>query len=113
MIRIALPNKGRLSDRALELFERAGLPAELTSSRALQAQLGEEFQAIFVRAADIPEFVADGAAEVGVTGADLVAESGRAEDVRELLDLGFGRCRLSIAVPEASDVRHPADIPAG
>ncbi|MGD2069744.1 MAG: ATP phosphoribosyltransferase [Gemmatimonadota bacterium] len=112
-MRIALPNKGRLSERAVDLFERAGLRAEFASDRALQAQLGEDFQAIFVRAADIPEFVADGAAEVGVTGADLVAESGREHEVRELLDLGFGRCRLSIAVPETSPVRHPADIPDG
>ena len=97
MLRIALPNKGRLAEKALDLFETAGLKAEFSSQRALLAQLGPDFQAIFVRAADIPEFVADGAADVGVTGADLVAESGR--DVQELLDLGFGRCRLAVAVP--------------
>ena len=111
MLRIALPNKGRLSEKALELFETAGLKAEFSSERALLAQLGPDFQAIFVRAADIPEFVADGAADVGVTGADLVAESGRA--VEDVLDLGFGRCRLAVAVPEDSPVRHPADIPSG
>jgi ATP phosphoribosyltransferase len=111
VLRIALPNKGRLSDRALDLFERAGLKAEFTSSRALMATLGSEFRAIFVRAADIPEFVADGAADVGVTGADLVAESGR--EVVELMDLGFGRCRLAVAVPDDSGVRHPTDISDG
>lgn len=111
VLRIALPNKGRLSEKALDLFETAGLKAEFSSSRALLAQLGPDFQAIFVRAADIPEYVADGAAELGVTGADLVAESGRT--VEELLDLGFGRCRLAVAVPEESPIRHPADIPPG
>ncbi|MBT8335848.1 MAG: ATP phosphoribosyltransferase [Gemmatimonadetes bacterium] len=111
MLRIALPNKGRLAEKALDLFETAGLKAEFSSQRALLAQLGPDFQAIFVRAADIPEFIADGAADVGVTGADLVAESGR--EVEELLDLGFGRCRLALAVPETSEIRHPADIPAG
>jgi ATP phosphoribosyltransferase len=111
VLRIALPNKGRLAEQALELFETAGLKAEFTSERALLAQLGPEFQAIFVRAADVPEFVADGAADAGVTGADLIAESAR--DVKELLDLGFGRCRLALAVPEASAIRHPADIPPG
>lgn len=111
MLRIALPNKGRLSEKALDLFATAGLKAEFSSARALVAQLGPDFQAIFVRAADIPEFVADGAADLGVTGADLVAESGR--DVEELLDLGFGRCRLAVAVPESSAIRHPADIPPG
>jgi ATP phosphoribosyltransferase len=111
VLRIALPNKGRLSEKAQDLFAKAGLKAEFTSDRALVASMGEDFQAIFVRAADIPEFVADGAAELGVTGADLVAESGR--PVQELLDLEFGRCRMVIAVPEGSDIRHPADIPEG
>lgn len=111
MLRIALPNKGRLAEKALDLFETAGLKAEFSSARALLAQLGPDFEAIFVRAADIPEFVADGAADLGVTGADLVAESGR--DVEELLDLGFGRCRLAVAVPESSPIQHPADIPPG
>ena len=75
-MRVALPSKGRLSERALELFELAGLRPAFLAERALVASLGD-FEAIFVRAADIPEYVADGAAEVGVTGADCVAESGR------------------------------------
>ena len=65
-MRIAIPNKGRLADRALELFELAGLRAEFRAERALVAQLGSHFQAILVRAQDIPEFVADGAAEFAV-----------------------------------------------
>jgi ATP phosphoribosyltransferase len=111
VLRIALPNKGRLSEQAVDLFETAGLKANFSSSRALMAQMGPDFQAIFVRAADIPEFVADGAADLGVTGADLVAESGR--EVVELMDLGFGRCRLAVAVPESSGIQGPADIPQG
>jgi ATP phosphoribosyltransferase len=75
------------------------------------AQLGPDFEAIFVRAADIPEYVADRAADLGLTGADLVAEAGR--DVTELLDLGFGRCRLAVAVPESSSIRSPDDLPQG
>lgn len=111
MLRIALPNKGRLSEEALSLFERAGLEPEFRADRALVASLGQEFQAIFVRAADIPEFVADGAAELGVTGADLVAECGR--DVEELMDLGFGRCRLVVAVRDESEIQAPEDVPEG
>lgn len=109
MITVALPNKGRLSEKALELFERAGLRAEFTSERALVAALGPDFRAIFVRAADVPEFVADGAADAGVTGADLIAESGR--EVETLLDLGFGRCRLAVAVPDGSGIQALAQIP--
>ncbi len=110
-LRIALPNKGRLSESALALLRKAGLRARMRSDRSLTAPLGDGHRAIFLRAADIPELVADGAAEIGVTGADLVAESGC--DVRELLDLEFGRCRLVIAVEDESAVRSVADVPAG
>jgi len=112
MLRIAIPNKGRLSESALELFELAGLKPEFRADRALVARLGSDFQAIFVRAQDIPEFVADGAAAFGITGRDLVAEAAR-EEVEELLDLGFGRCRLIVAVREDSPVRDPSAIPPG
>ena len=111
MLRIAWPNKGRLADQALELFERAGLKAEFSASRALMASLGHGYQAIFVRAADIPEFLSDGAADLGVTGADLVAEAGH--DLTELLDLGYGKCRLVIAVKDDSDIAEPSDLAAG
>jgi ATP phosphoribosyltransferase len=110
-VRVALPNKGRLSEQAIELFEQAGLRPAPRGSRSLLAALGEDFTAIFVRAADIAEYVADGAAEVGVTGADLVAESGRR--VQEVLDLGFGRCRLVVAAREESGVTSASDLPAG
>lgn len=108
VLRIALPNKGRLADDARELFADAGLPARARGERALTASLGGEFEAIFVRATDIPEFVADGAADAGVTGWDLVCESGRPLD--SLLDLGFGRCRIVVATKEDARVRTVADI---
>src|SRR5688500_8735999 len=99
-MRIALPNKGRLSDGARELFTDAGLEVRVAGDRALTASLGGMFEAIFVRAEDIPEFVCDGAAELGVTGWDLVSESER--DLECLLDLEFGRCRLVVAARDDS-----------
>jgi ATP phosphoribosyltransferase len=111
VLRIALPNKGRLADQALNLFERAGLKAESRVDRALVANLGSQFQAIFVRAQDIPEFVADGAASMGVTGADLVAEAGK--PVQEVLDLEFGSCHLAVAVRDDSPIRSPEDLQDG
>ena len=109
MLRIALPNKGRLADDARELFADAGLPARVRGDRALTASLGGEFEAIFVRAADIPEFVADGAADAGVTGWDLVCESGRSLDA--LLDLGFGRCRIVLAARDDAGESPLRDLP--
>jgi ATP phosphoribosyltransferase len=111
VLRIALPNKGRLSEQTRELFLDAGLDVRTESPRALIASLGGEFEALFVRAQDIPEFVADGAADVGVTGFDLVRESGR--DLESLLDLGFGRCRLVLAAHDERGAVSAAAMPAG
>src|SRR6185503_6225831 len=108
MLRIALPNKGRLAEEARELFNDAGLETRARGDRALTASLGGEFQALFVRAQDIPEFVADGAADAGITGSDLVAESGR--DLEMLLDLEFGRCRLVVAAHEGSGIATLDDL---
>ena len=110
-IRIALPNKGRLSEHALELFERAGLKPAFRVDRALVASLGDDFQAIFVRAEYVPEYLADGTADVGVTGLDLMEESGR--DIEQVLDLGFGACRLVVAVRDESSARSATDVPPG
>jgi ATP phosphoribosyltransferase len=102
MLRIALPNKGRLSEDTRSLFNDAGLEVRSSGERALTASLGGEFEAIFVRAQDIPEFVADGAADAGITGWDLVQESER--PLISQLDLGFGRCRLVVAAKDDAGI---------
>jgi len=103
MKRVALPNKGRLSEDVRNLFDEAGLPIRGRSERSLTASVAGEYEAIFVRAQDIPELVADGAADAGITGWDLVCESGRS--LVDLLDLQFGRCRLVVAATEESGLR--------
>ncbi len=109
MIRIALPNKGRLVDDVKTLFDDAGLPMRGRTERSLTASIGDgAYEAIFVRAQDICEFVADGAADIGVTGYDLVRESQR--HLHELLDLKFGRCRLVVAATDHSDIRAVAQL---
>lgn len=109
-MKIAVPNKGRLHDPVLDLLDRAGLAVESGSDRQLYADtVDPEVTVLFARAADIPEYVADGAADMGVTGYDQHRES-RVEGVTELLDLGFGSCRLVLAAPEDGDVTSPADL---
>jgi ATP phosphoribosyltransferase len=110
-LRIALPNKGRLAQETRELFNDAGLEVRAMSDRALTASLGGEFEAIFVRAQDIPEFVSDGAADAGITGLDLLLESGRALESK--LDLGFGRCRLAVAARDDSGLDSVSDLAHG
>jgi ATP phosphoribosyltransferase len=63
---------------------------------------------LLVRASDVPEYVQDGVVDCGITGIDLVRERGA--DVREVLPLGFGSCRLEAAVPEESHVRRLEDL---
>jgi ATP phosphoribosyltransferase len=111
MLRIALPNKGRLHDETRDLLSDAGLEVRASADRALRASLGGEFEGIFVRAQDIPEFVADGAADVGVTGWDLAMESERA--LVSQLDLGFGRCRVVVAVREDCGIAGVDEIGRG
>ena len=111
MLRIAIPNKGRLADDTRQLFDDAGLEVRSRGERALSASLGGVFEAIFVRAQDIPELVFDGVADVGITGQDLVAESGLA--LCGLSDLGFGRCRLAVAATEDSGITSLERIPRG
>ncbi|MFB6250632.1 MAG: ATP phosphoribosyltransferase [Halobellus sp.] len=111
-MRIAVPNKGRLHEPSVDLLERAGLHIESAADRKLYADtVDPEVTVLFARAADIPEYVWDGAAAVGITGRDQIVESGR--DLVELVDLGFGRCRLVLAAPEGGSIEDPADIAGG
>jgi len=111
-MRVAVPNKGRLHEPSVDLLERAGLPIESTADRKLYADtVDPDVSVLFARAADIPEYVSDGAAAVGITGRDQVVESG--VDLTELVDLAFGRCRLVLAAPEGGAVATPADLAGG
>ena len=111
-MRIAVPNKGRLHDPALELLERAGLHVQDGADRKLYAEtVDPEVSVLFARAADIPEYVADGAAALGITGLDQAEESD--VDLVDLLDLEFGRCRLVLASPEDGGVDSPEELSGG
>jgi len=111
-MRIAVPNKGRLHNPTLDLLERAGLHLVDGADRKLYADtVDPEVTVLFARSADIPEYVADGAADVGITGLDQVRES-RA-DLVDLLDLGYGTCRIVLAAPEDGEIGSVADLDGG
>ena len=108
-MRIAVPNKGRLHEPTVELLERAGLHIENGADRKLYADtVDPEVSLLFARAADIPEYVDDGAADVGITGLDQVHESD--SELSELLDLNYGRCRLVLAAPEDGHFTEPEQL---
>lgn len=111
-IRIALPSKGRISTPAVELLGKAGIGVKDKANRKLFSNTyDEEISVMFTRAADIPEFVADGAADLGITGLDLIKENNADVDVLE--DLNFGSAKLVLAVPEDSSIESVADITDG
>ena len=111
-LRVAIPNKGVMSGSVIQLLTDAGLePKSHLGARALEAPLGDDLDAVFVAAANIPEFVADGAADAGITGWDLVCESGRTLTMR--LDVELAPCRLVLAAPADSQVASIGDVKAG
>ena len=107
LVRVAVPNKGRLSERTLELLSQTGLHVP-RHARSLTADVNGRWRLLFVRTDDIPEYVAAGTADVGVTGLDLLAEHD--VDVETLLTLGFGKCRLVVAAPRNAGYRSVEDL---
>src|SRR6266545_1819615 len=105
---VAVPSKGRMAQPALELCAAAGLRFE-AGERALHVPCqNAPVDLLLVRPHDIPEYVQDGVVHIGITGANLVAESGA--DVVTLVELGFARCTLEAAVPDDAPQRALADL---
>ena len=107
-LRIALA-KGRLFEPSVERFRRAGAePAADTGRRLLLPSTDPAIDFLVVKPGDVPVYVESGAADLGVTGTDVLRESGA--DVLEPLELGFGACRLVVATP--ADGAYPV-LPGG
>jgi ATP phosphoribosyltransferase len=108
LLRIGVPSKGRLADLASQLLTDAGLSFRRTD-RSLFARCKDmPVEITFLRTDDIPVLVAEGAIGLGITGADLVAESGA--EVVHRLDLGVGSCRLALCVPDDSAITDPRQL---
>ncbi len=109
-IRIAIPNKGRIKQPTLDALAGAGITV-LEEERTYVSKTSDpRFEAIFARANDIPVYVHYGAVDLGITGHDLILE--READVLELMDLEFGNATVVVAVPEKSQIKTVADVPA-
>ena len=99
VVRLAIPNKGRIAAPIMDLVEKSGLHLpEIGERRLITKTLDPHVEILFARPVDIPEYVATGAADLGITGHDMVIE--RESDVVELLDLPFGKAKLVLAVHE-------------
>ncbi|MFW5638994.1 MAG: ATP phosphoribosyltransferase [Methanoculleus sp.] len=109
LIRLAIPNKGRIAGPVNELLERSGLRLIEGGERRLVTRTHDpNVEILFARPIDIPEYVASGVADLGITGRDMVMERGSA--VEEVLDLEIGRATLVVAVPEESGIEAVDDL---
>lgn len=107
-LRIGIPSKGRLAEIATDLLKQAGLSFR-QQERTLFARVREmPVDVTFLRTDDIPVLCAEGAIDLGITGSDLVAESGA--EVKTRLELGVGNCRLAVCVPEESPIQSPREL---
>ncbi|KAF9252289.1 hypothetical protein DTO013E5_1278 [Penicillium roqueforti] len=112
----AVPKKGRLQQATLDLL--AGCDVQFRRETRLDIALVKNLPIalIFLPAADIPTFVGEGRVDLGITGRDQVAEhdatlpTGEASNVEEILDLGFGACKLQVQVPEKGDIKEAKDL---
>lgn len=109
-IRIAIPSKGRLNQPSIQALQNAGINILREERTYISETSDPRFEAIFARAFDVPIYVQYGAADLGITGHDIILE--RQAEVHELLDLGFGKCQLVVAVPENLKIRSVKDLPA-
>ncbi|HEY1407184.1 MAG TPA: ATP phosphoribosyltransferase [Spirochaetota bacterium] len=98
-LRFAIPGKGRLREPTIELLKKAGFDFRAKDRNLYATCTNADIVFIFVRADDIPVLVNAGVVDVGVTGSDLIIE--RKADIETILPLGFGRCRLCVAVRDS------------
>ncbi|HIP63116.1 MAG TPA: ATP phosphoribosyltransferase [Archaeoglobus profundus] len=105
---IAIPNKGRLSQPAIDLLIQAGIKPEFEERKLIVPTNNPNISILYARARDIPEYVYMNAAQAGITGYDMVLESG--VDVDILLKLGFGKAKLVVAVPAYSEIKSIEDL---
>ena len=100
ILKIAIPNKGRMSEKIYELLSSAGLnfPSK-----------DKKYKLIYVRTADVPRFLEAGVADIGFTGFDIVTEL--KADVEKIMDLDFGNCEMVVAVKEEDPYNSTAELP--
>jgi ATP phosphoribosyltransferase len=111
MIRLAIPNKGRVNKEVLKLLRKIGLDVPENERKLYVNTNNPDIQVVYARAADIPLYVQSGAADMGITGEDMIQESG--SKVEKLLRLNFGSCKIAVAAPRDSGIESPSDYRSG
>ena len=105
MLRIAIQAKGRLNEDTMSLLADAGISVAASKRKLVAQASGFPMEVLYLRDDDIPQAVEMGVADIGIVGLNEVAEKGRT--VCEEMKLGFGACRISLAVPRDVDYTGP------
>lgn len=108
MLRIAVQKSGRLYEDSVQLLKECGIDLRNVKDRLRTVSENFPLEVFFLRDDDIPEYVEDGVADIGIVGQNVLLEKGR--KVITVESLGFGKCRLSIAVPKTYDYNGIKDL---
>ena len=107
-IRIALQKSGRLSEDSNQLFKACGIRFDYGTGKLKSVSSNFNAEFLFLRDDDIPGYVEDGVADLGIVGENVAVETGR--NVQTVYRLGFSKCRLSIAIPRGTHYNSIADL---
>ncbi|WP_342647966.1 ATP phosphoribosyltransferase [Mucilaginibacter sp. CSA2-8R] len=107
-LKIAIQKSGRLNEKSVELLKNCGLNFENYKSSLISPVSNFPLEILFLRDDDIPEYVQDGIADLGIVGENVIQET--EVQVSYLQKLGFGKCSLKIAIPNNLDIQNVADL---
>jgi ATP phosphoribosyltransferase len=107
-LKIAIQKSGRLNEKSVEILKNCGLSFENYKSSLISTVTNFPLEILFLRDDDIPEYVQDGIADLGIVGENVIIETGA--DVSYLQPLGFGKCTLKIAVQSTSTITELAEL---
>jgi ATP phosphoribosyltransferase len=108
MLRIAIQKSGRLHEDSIKLLKECGIELNNGNKQLKATAFNFPLEVFFLRDDDIPQYIHDKVADVGIVGENVLLEKNK--DVDQVYRLGFGRCRLSIAVPKGMPYNGPADL---
>src|SRR6476469_4961697 len=100
-LKIAVQKSGRLYDDSVKILKECGIELQNGINKFLNEAINFPLQVLFLRDDDIPQYVEDSVADIGIVGENIILETNK--NVITVEKLGFGKCRLSIAVPRNED----------
>ena len=106
----AIPKKGRLHERCLALLKTIDVQFHRKPRHDIALARNLPVAIVFLPAADIASYVGEGNVDIGITGWDIVCESGEQDKVVEELKLGFGKCRLVVQVPIKGEIQRAEEL---